>query len=85
MITWIPVHITYTARVLNETITVNRNIFAFTVNISHLGAAINPFLYAYRMRDIRKAIFRLLKIGGKTSTTSDSNQYSSQKLEQSSQ
>ncbi|KAL7014977.1 hypothetical protein ACKWTF_016224 [Chironomus riparius] len=32
-----------------------------TVCIAHLSSAINPMLYAYHMRDIRHAIFRLFR------------------------
>ncbi|KAL7049799.1 hypothetical protein ACKWTF_003859 [Chironomus riparius] len=67
MITWIPVHITYIARILDKDFTVNRNLIALAVNFSHFGSAINPFLYAYRMEDIRKAIYKLLNINQKSS------------------
>lgn len=65
LITWLPVHITYIVRLIDENFAVHKNLIAFAVNSSHLGAAINPFLYAYRMEDIRKAIFKLVNIKGK--------------------
>ena len=74
MITWIPVHITYIARLLDEIFTVHRNVIALAVNFSHLGAAINPFLYAYRMEDIRNAIFKVLNINKKCSNLKENAQ-----------
>lgn len=77
MITWIPVHITYIARLLKTNLTVHRNVIALAINFSHLGSAINPFLYAYRMEDIKKAIWKLLNIRKKNSNVDEYNQESS--------
>jgi hypothetical protein len=49
---------------------VTKNVITLAVCIAHLSSAINPMLYAYHMRDIRHAIFRLF--GGDIAEASSS-------------
>ena len=72
MISWIPVHIVYILPVITGT-SVNKNILAFVVNFAHSNSAINPFLYAYHMKDIRDAIINRFRAASTSVPHSDTN------------
>ena len=60
IILWIPLHIAYILPIFCKSCEITRNTIALAISIAHSNSAINPVLYAYHMRDIRKAIFNLL-------------------------
>jgi len=57
-LTWLPLQIVYLISALCEGC-VTKDVITLAVCFAHLSSAINPMLYAYHMRDIRHAIFRL--------------------------
>lgn len=57
-ITWIPLQCMYFATVICK-YCVSKPLMAFNICFVHLHSALNPMIYAYRMRDIRKAVFKL--------------------------
>jgi len=57
-ITWIPLQCMYFATVICKDC-VPKPLMAFNICFIHLHSALNPMIYAYRMRDIRKAVFKL--------------------------
>ena len=71
MFSWIPVHIVYILPVITGT-SVNKNILAFVVNLAHSNSAINPFLYAYHMKDIRHAIIKRFAISSVSTSVPNS-------------
>lgn len=62
IILWIPLHIAYILPIFCKSCYIKRNTIALAISIAHLNSAINPILYAYHMRDIRKAIFNLIGV-----------------------
>lgn len=60
IILWIPLHIAYILPIFCKSCYITRNTIALAISIAHLNSAINPILYAYHMRDIRKAILNLI-------------------------
>ncbi|KAL7049800.1 hypothetical protein ACKWTF_003860 [Chironomus riparius] len=61
IITWIPVHIIYAIGAFSDEITIKRNIAAICVCVAHSNVMFHPFVYTFRMRDIRSAVLRLFK------------------------
>ncbi|CAG9811879.1 unnamed protein product, partial [Chironomus riparius] len=59
-LTWLPLQLVYLISALCKSCNAKKFI-TLTVCIAHLSSAINPMLYAYHMRDIRHAIFRLFR------------------------
>lgn len=64
MITWIPVHIQFIVMTFVSGIAKNENIFAVTVTILHFNSIIHPFLYAFRVNSIKKAVCKILGFKG---------------------
>jgi len=60
IILWIPLHIAYILPIFCKSCNVTPNTIALAISIAHSNSAINPILYAYHMRDIRKAILNLI-------------------------
>ena len=69
MVTWIPVHIVS----LNFDLFKNDYIVGPAVVIAHTNSIIHPFLYAFRMEDIKKAVLKLLHINSSRSSPNISN------------
>ena len=63
MITWIPLHIILAIKAFDED-SISQFVLAITILIAQTNSAIHPFLYAYRMKDIRQVIFKLLNFRG---------------------
>ncbi|KAL7049572.1 hypothetical protein ACKWTF_003771 [Chironomus riparius] len=68
-ITWIPLQISYLVSVFCEDC-IKPSTVAFFIGVIHFNSAINPLLYAYRMKDIRIAIVRLFNRNYLTSLSS---------------
>lgn len=60
ILTWIPVHIQSIIVYFVNGNSIDENIFAVTVTILHLNSIIHPFIYAYRVKNIRFAVFKML-------------------------
>ncbi|XP_070509392.1 adenosine receptor A2a-like [Chironomus tepperi] len=60
IVLWIPLHIAYILPIFCKSCYITRNTVALAICIAHSNSAINPILYAYHMRDIRKAILNLI-------------------------
>lgn len=58
LVTSIPLQISYLISIFYKGIIPPYVVKVF-INLLHLNSAINPIIYAYRMRDIRRAIWRL--------------------------
>ncbi|KAL7049798.1 hypothetical protein ACKWTF_003858 [Chironomus riparius] len=61
IITWMPVHIIYGIAAFNDTIVISKNVLAIFVLIAHSNVIFHPFMYTYRMTDIRSAVFNLFR------------------------
>jgi hypothetical protein len=65
-ICWTPLYITNAIFAINKNIHIPPGCFLAFVNLSCASSAINPMLYAYRMKDFRtsiKSIYRRLIFG----------------------
>ncbi|KAL7049796.1 hypothetical protein ACKWTF_003856 [Chironomus riparius] len=60
MITWIPVQIQFILGAFVTKAALNENIFAVSVIILHVNSVVHPFLYAFRVYDIRSAVCNIL-------------------------
>ncbi|KAL7049567.1 hypothetical protein ACKWTF_003766 [Chironomus riparius] len=60
-ITWIPLQIIYLLSIFCKDC-IKVYVVNFAISFLHLSSAINPLIYAYRMKDIRKAIYNLFFI-----------------------
>lgn len=52
----IPLHILYIIKLFNDILNVTRELYIALI-IAYSSSAINPLLYAYHMKDMRKVIF----------------------------
>lgn len=69
VICWSPLHIVYVTKIFcNDCI--NQYVLISAICMAHLNSALNPVLYAFHMRDIRNAIFRLF---GRSDLVADSS------------
>ncbi|KAL7049575.1 hypothetical protein ACKWTF_003774 [Chironomus riparius] len=69
-ITWIPIQIIYVVTVFCDKC-IDVWFIGLFICIAHFNSAINPLIYAYRMKDIRKAILKLF--GGKSTGVGSSS------------
>ncbi|KAL7049574.1 hypothetical protein ACKWTF_003773 [Chironomus riparius] len=60
-ITWIPHQILHLLSIMNIHL-FPFWVFKLSITLLHLNSVINPLIYAYRMRDIRRAIYRLFGV-----------------------
>lgn len=65
IVSWFPLHVAKLLAIFCKTCNISLEIIAFTIVIAHSNSAINPLLYAYHLRDIRRAILKSLKINVK--------------------
>lgn len=68
-ITWVPLQVLYLVTVLGKDF---MQICSYVIWIAHFNSAINPLLYAYRMKDIRLAILKLFGAGSSLKYSSSS-------------
>lgn len=61
IILWMPGMICLLIIAVNKTKNINFNILEIATMLVHLNAAIDPLIYAYRMRNIREAMKMLLR------------------------
>lgn len=61
LITWIPVHIIYGIAAFSDKTIVSKNVMAILVLIAHSNVIFHPFVYTFRMKDIRTAVFNLFR------------------------
>lgn len=61
IVSWFPLQIINVLGALNKTFKIDHNIIAFSMIIAHSNSAINPILYAYHLKDVRRAIFKIFR------------------------
>lgn len=62
VICWLPLGVIDACNFHVDNCFTNVDVINFAVAFSHFGAAINPMIYAYRIREIRDALKKLLNI-----------------------
>ncbi|KAK4321331.1 hypothetical protein Pmani_007851 [Petrolisthes manimaculis] len=60
MISWFPLYTINCVQAFCKNCPVPESLMFFTIILTHLNSAINPFLYAYHMNDFRQALKRFL-------------------------
>lgn len=61
ILSWFPLQIINVLNVLDKELKIDHNIIAFSMTIAHSNSAINPFLYAYHLKDVRRAILKIFR------------------------
>ena len=56
ILSWFPLHIINVLGVFCKTCKISHNVLVFSMTLAHSNSAINPFLYAYHLKDVRRAI-----------------------------
>ncbi|KAG5680764.1 hypothetical protein PVAND_010251 [Polypedilum vanderplanki] len=60
IITWLPLHIVNLVTIFCKSCFISRETFLLVLAIAHSSSSLDPLIYAYHMRDIRKSILKLL-------------------------
>lgn len=60
MLCWLPLNIIKTIKILCTTCSIPDNLITIGIILTHFNSALNPFLYAYHLKDFRHAILTML-------------------------
>lgn len=69
MICWLPMTIGYFIIAVQENRDFHRKALSITVIITHLNSAIDPIIYAYRIKDVRNTLKKIFGLKNSSENT----------------